>query len=82
MPPLDLSVPAGPVSSELRGSIERALGQILQKEEQVAVIGMADQTGMKFAAATRIGDSWKLGAEVEHQWGGTVRGAVFLVGSW
>lgn len=77
-----LAIPAGPVASDLRKSIEAAVKDIIPAGKRAAVLTVFDpftRAGSVYVAA-KIGDDWKIGGEINKAWGGPVRGQVFL--SW
>lgn len=80
--PLPVEIPSGPLTKSLRASIESAVKDIVPDGKRGAVLAIADHEGATIAVATKVGDSWRIGGDVQRKWGGAVQGRVMVVGSW
>jgi hypothetical protein len=75
-------LPPGPITPDLKQSIETAIDAILPPGKVGAVVGVVTTTGVVAGIAVRIGTNWQLGADLETRWGGDVSGRVMVMGSW
>lgn len=70
---------SGPLTPAFKESIERAISAAVPEGKKGVVIAVADQDGVRFGTAWRVGDTFQLAADVEKTWGGPVSGEVALI---
>lgn len=79
---VDAQVPIGEVTLDLRQSIEQAITDVIPPEHSQAVVAVVNFDGFSATYAAKLGDHWKLDAEIEKKWSGNVTGSVKILGSW
>lgn len=71
----------GPLSASIQQAITDAMLDI-PEEKRLVLLTMATKDGVKFTAATRLGDHWQVAGDVWKPWGGPIEGRVMVQGSW
>ena len=79
---MSLTLPAGPVTSDFRKSLDEHLAAIVPEGRRAAVLGVATENGVQFGAAFKSGEHWTLASGVEKAWGGPLSGHVLVMASW
>lgn len=78
-----LVVPPGQLDQSVKDAVEQAVAAEVPDGKRAAVLAVYDPftRTASVQVAAKIGDSWKLAANVDQTWGGPVTGQVMLVGS-
>ena len=79
---VDAEVFDGPISLDIRRSIEQAITDVIPDGHTQAVVAVVNMDGFSATYAAKLGDHWKLDAEIEKKWSGNVTGSVKILGSW
>lgn len=75
-------IPRGPLSAAVKAEIEQQVGLLVPPGRSGATIVVLDAHGARATVATKLGEHWTLGGDVDTTWGGNVSGRVILTGSW
>lgn len=77
----DYDVPEGPITLDIKKSIEQAIA-VIPDGKTLAVVAVATEKGLSSTLAYKIGDYWQIDAEVEKKWAGPVTGSVKVMFAW
>lgn len=82
---LDVSPVTHPTIPDLRQAITDAVSALVPDGKQRAVIGVANEKGVMFGVATKIGQNWLIEGDVMTTFGSgrhLTSGRVMVYGSW